>query len=62
MKEKHIVEAKHECIRFLNKVESYLTKLDENSMAHFGCKESGAMKRSSMDLTRALSKMRNELN
>lgn len=47
-----VVEAK----RFLNRVEQ-LSEADRSSLP-WGSKESGAVRRSSMDLTRALAEMR----
>ena len=50
--------AKETAKRFLDRVAEMEIKLSENEMAWFGCPESGALRRSSMDLTRALSALR----
>ena len=55
-----IIEAKKEAQRFIKKVnelEKHLINNDRMALL-FGCKESGAVRRASMDLTRALSEMR----
>ncbi len=39
-------------------VEQYRVRLAEDEDAHFGCKESAAVRRASMDLTRALAELR----
>jgi hypothetical protein len=43
---------------FIAAVEQYRVRLAENDYAHFGCKESAAVRRASMDLTRALAELR----
>ena len=52
--------AVEEAKRFLIKAEDYLdrAKIDEWVLSDGCCKESGAVKRASMDLTRALADMR----
>lgn len=56
MKTQNIKEAKFEAKRFLKKIKDF-----EDIGSSNQSKESGALKRSSMDLTRALSKMRNDI-
>ncbi len=68
MKIENINEAEQEAKRFLKRLQDL--KKHEYNKARFeksdpskrtdSCKETGALKRSSMDLTRALSKMRND--
>jgi len=60
----NILEAENEAKRFLKRVnevrESQCLDPNENTHTYMGgSKETGALKRASMDLTRALSKMRN---
>lgn len=69
MKIDNIKEAEFEAKRFLKKLEEF--KTDPNNSHLFdkkpkdrwvrGGKTSGALKRSSMDLTRSLAKMRNDI-
>tara|TARA_R110000764_G_scaffold192359_1_gene277575 strand:+ start:41 stop:253 length:213 start_codon:yes stop_codon:yes gene_type:complete len=68
MKVENIIEVEQEVKRFLKRL-SDLKKCETNNRAFKknedynyirGCKESGALKRSSMDLSAALSKMRND--
>ena len=68
MRIENILKAEAEVKRFLGKLKELktsdsnifaFTKKDKNSTT-YSSKESGALKRASMDLTRALSKMRNE--
>ena len=56
---KNIVEAAEEAERFLNRYKEYLAAhgAEDNPYAS---KEGGALKRASLDLTRALSKMRQQ--
>jgi hypothetical protein len=58
MKKVAILVAMNEAKRFLAKAEDYLEREKDDSFAHMGCKESGAVRRSSLDLTRALADMR----
>lgn len=44
--------------RFIKKAEAYTRRLEDDSWSVYGCKESAAMKRTSMDLTRALTELR----
>ena len=53
-----IVNAEVEIHRFLKKSKLVKTRLKVDKMAHFGCKEIGALKRASMDLSRALTELR----
>lgn len=54
-----IIEAKHEAERFIQKAEAALRALHNEPMAEItGCKETGAARRASLDLTRALAEMR----
>ena len=70
MKLQNIKEAKKEAIRFLDRLESLEKRIKEESKNNWfrledGCKqekETGALKRSSLDLTMSLSKMRNDKN
>ena len=67
MKTEDIIEAEQEAKRFLKRLkevkQSFSNKdaFSKNTDYKWirGCKETGALKRSSMDLTRALAKMRN---
>ena len=47
-----------EANRFIKKAKLALKKLETDSFASFGCKETGAAKRASMDLTRSLAELR----
>lgn len=60
MKSEHIEEAASEAKRFLERVDALSASLGGNLKQLFGgySKESGALRRASMDLTRALAKMR----
>jgi hypothetical protein len=51
-------KAKEEAERFLERLTAYQSKVQNDSWAQYGCAESGALKRSSMDLTRALAELR----
>lgn len=63
---KNVYEAKKEAERFLKRVadleksQGVFTKMGGGQETQ-SSKETGAVKRSSMDLTRSLSKMRNEI-
>ena len=62
MKIQNILEAKEEAKRFLKK----LKEVEDNQFKKgvkltYTSKETGALKRASMDLTRSLSKMRNNI-
>jgi len=56
---KNIVEAAEEAKRFLTKYMEYLAVHGVND-SPYASKEGGALKRASLDLTRALSKMRQQ--
>ncbi len=64
MNDKNMLEAEMEAKRFLKKVEAYKESdcYNENNdgYAYFYSPDRAAVKRSSMDLTKALSKMRNK--
>lgn len=45
--------------RFQEKAREAISRLECDDWAKYGCAEIGSLKRSSLDLTRALSKMRN---
>lgn len=46
--------------KFIQKAYAYKKRLQQNpTLVYIGCKESGALKRASMDLTRILVKVRN---
>lgn len=69
MKTSNIIEAKEEAIRFLKRLkEVEESDINQNKFKIISdneetrtSKETGALKRASMDLTRALSKMRNDV-
>lgn len=50
--------ARNECERFLERIQEAQNRLAEDPTASFGCKETAAVMRSSMDLSRALSELR----
>lgn len=58
MEKSKIIEAKKEAQRFINKVDEFEKRYKNQPFALYGSKESGAVRRSSMDLTRALANMR----
>ena len=58
MKKVTILIAVDEAKRFLVKAEDYLEREKDDTFAQYGCKESGAVRRSSLDLMRALADMR----
>lgn len=58
MFDKAVQEAKSEALRFITKANAYLERSRHDVYAKMGCTESAAVKRSSMDLTRALVKVR----
>ena len=53
-----VKRALNEAKRFQMAAVRYVQKDKEDSFAQYGCKESGALKRASMDLTRALAELR----
>jgi hypothetical protein len=50
--------AMSEAKRFQDAAKAYIKRADNDKFAEYGCAESGAAKRASMDLTRALAEMR----
>lgn len=60
MKHENVIETKAEAKRFLQRLAEWETwgKANPN---YYSSKEAGALKRSSLDLTRALAKMRREV-
>lgn len=56
--EQRIRLAKREAERFIGAADSALRRLSQDGYAHFGCKETAACKRASMDLTRSLVNVR----
>jgi len=56
--DKRVNEAMDETRRFLKKGDEYLAKAAVDRYASGGCAESGAVRRASMDLTRALAALR----
>lgn len=54
-----IIEAVDEARRFIKRADACVQRLTADKWAEYSCKESAAMKRASMDLTRALVKVRN---
>ena len=61
MKRQRIQEAEAEAERFLSRIADLMDKAKEVgdlSAIEFGSPESGALRRASMDLTRALARMR----
>lgn len=59
MNEERLTRAIEEANRFLAAAKSYQERLQADSYLSFtGCRESGAVRRSSMDLTRALAQLR----
>ena len=56
--EKH-KKAIEEALRFIRAAENAIFALQEDNLAYMtGCKETGAAKRASMDLTRSLAELR----
>ena len=53
-----MVKADEEAVRFRKAVEALRLKMASDSYAFMGCPESGALRRASMDLTRALATLR----
>ena len=60
MNNEKITEAVREAKRFIEKHKKFAESLtqSQSGYAYFGSKESGALRRASMDLTRALAEMR----
>ena len=55
----NLAQAITEAQRFIDTAQDYYAKIRNDKFAPFGCKESSACKRASMDLTRSLVKVRN---
>lgn len=53
----NIIEVENELKRFKQRLESAKKRFKEDKYANFGCKESGALKRSAMDLKNELTKL-----
>ena len=47
-----------ECSRLLDRAREAKARLEKDKWAYWGCKETGAVRRASMDLTRALAELR----
>lgn len=64
MNDKNVLEAEMEAVRFLQKVRAYKESDcysgNNDGYSYFYSPDRAALKRSSMDLTKALSKMRNK--
>ena len=60
MKLENINQAMEEASRFILKAKAVKVKELEDKLCFYGCKETAALRRASMDLTRALSKLRQE--
>jgi len=58
MRKEAYSKVKEEMKRMQAAIKAYDAKAAEDKYAFFGCKESGAVKRASMDLTRALTELR----
>ena len=58
MKHSTIKAAIDEALRFLSKARAARDRLDKEPGAVYGCKETAALRRSSMDLSRSLSELR----
>jgi len=53
-----LTDTLEETNRFISKARIALKKMKENPLAYMGCAETAACRRASMDLTRALAKLR----
>ena len=58
MKIQSIADAQIKAQVFLRAAKAYVDRKANDKDAEFGCKESGALRRASLDLTRALAEMR----
>lgn len=58
MKEINIRDAVFEAYRFINRATIWLDRAKKDDLIEYGSPEGGALRRASMDLTRALAKMR----
>ena len=62
MKIINIIEAEQEALRFLKRIKEAKASQSFNKIERtYTSKETGALKRASMDLTRSLAKMRNNI-
>jgi hypothetical protein len=55
---KQVNDCVKEAHRFLDKARAVVQRVDENETAFYGCKETAALRRASLDLTRALADLR----
>jgi hypothetical protein len=55
----NILQAIEEANRFITRANAAMERLKEDAYASYGSPETAACRRASMDLTRALAKMRN---
>jgi hypothetical protein len=58
MKDEKIAAAEAEAKRFLKRVKEYKERIKADKYAIYGSREGGALKRSSLDLSRSLADMR----
>ena len=58
MKPEALVHVVHLAQVFINKAQAVIERAKTDSFAKYGCKQTAAAKRASMDLTRALAEMR----
>jgi len=47
-----------EAVRFINRAQAAKDRMQDEVMACYGCKETAAARRASLDLTRALARLR----
>lgn len=57
MTTKELYEVKAEIKRFSKKLEEVLVRLQNDDMAKYGCKETGAIRRAALDLKNELTKI-----
>ena len=53
-----VIKAEYEANRFLERLRDVKKKYKDDKMLFYGSKETGALKRSSMDLSRVLTQLR----
>jgi hypothetical protein len=58
MNAEKVKQAQAEAKRFLGMCEAVLQRAKTDEMAFFGCAETGALRRASLDLTRSLARLR----
>lgn len=58
MKEETVIATKMLCEEFRRRADAWLKEVHQTGHAFIGSKEGGALRRSSMELTRALAEMR----